>query len=140
MDIGAKTIGLAVSNSDLTLSLPLKTIVRKKYTEDIHRLIPILREYEISAYVLGWPLHMDGRRSAGCDRIQSFADEMLKSEVVFGKNPPILLWDERLSTASVQEMVDKPVDKMKASGELDALAAQVILQGALDALRRCRNA
>ncbi len=134
MDIGQKTIGLAVSDVMHSMSLPLMTIHRTKYTKDIHTLIPILKDYDISGFVIGWPLNMDGSRSAGCDRIQSFADQMLQDTDIFGKNPPILLWDERLSTEAVKEMVDKPVDKMKASGQLDALAAQIILQGALEAL------
>ena len=134
MDLGQKTIGLAVSDSIHTLSLPLTTIKREKYTKDIHRLIPIIKEYEITDYVLGWPINMDGSKSAGCDRVESFADQMLQDKDVFGFEPLILLWDERLSTEAVKETVDKPVDKMKKSGELDALAAQIILQGALDAM------
>ena len=136
MDIGKKTIGLAVSDSIHSMSLPLKTIHRKKYTEDIHKLFPIIQEYEITAYILGWPLNMDGSRSNGCDRTESFADEMLKTPEIFGENAQILLWDERLSTEAVKEIVDKPVDKMKTSGELDSLAAHTILQSALEAFTR----
>lgn len=134
LDIGQKTIGLAVSNSMHTLAVPLKTVKRTKYTKDIQSLIPVIREYDITAYVIGWPLHMDGSKSQGCDRAQSFADQMSQDSDIFGKNPNILLWDERLSTEAVKELVDKPVDKIKKSGELDALAAQIILQGVLDSL------
>ena len=134
LDIGQKTIGLAVSDSMHNMAVPLKTIKRAKYTKDIQHFIPIIKEYDITDYVLGWPLNMDGSRSQGCDRIQSFADQMSQDIDIFGKSPNILLWDERLSTEAVKGLVDKSMDKMKASGELDALAAQIILQGALDAL------
>ena len=134
MDIGQKTIGLAVSGSAYKMALPLKTIRRKKFSEDIGLLSEIIREYEIGTYVLGWPLNMDGSRSAGCDRVQSFADEMQNHPYIFGAEAQILLWDERLSTEAVRQMVDKPVHKMKKAGELDALAALVILEGVLKRL------
>ncbi len=139
IDIGKKTIGLAVSDSMHRMSLPLKTIKRTKYTEDIHKLFHIIQEYDIQSYILGWPLNMDGSRSGGCDRTESFTDEMCKYPDIFGDNPQILLWDERLSTEAVKEMVDKPVNKMKESGELDSLAAHIILQSALEMLFYRKN-
>jgi putative Holliday junction resolvase len=139
MDLGQKTIGLAVSDSMHSLALPLFTIKRKKYTEDINKLIPILKEYDVTDYVLGWPLNMDGSRSAGCDRVQSFADEMQKSTHIFGTEAQILLWDERLSTDAVEKTVNKSVEKMKQSGELDALAAQIILDGMLRRISLGKN-
>ncbi len=120
------------------LCTPLLCRLEQSKGQNIQKIsrsfIPIIKDYDITDYVLGWPINMDSSRSPGCDRVQSFADQMLQDTDIFGISPNILLWDERLSTEAVKEMVDKSVNKMKESGELDALAAQVILQGVLDAL------
>lgn len=137
MDLGTKTIGLALSSPDHMLSMPYQTMRRIKFSVDADHLSKLKREYDIKGYVLGWPLNMDDSEGPACDRVRSFADEMTQYPGIFGENPWILLWDERLSTAAVRALVDKPVDKkMKDRGEVDALAAHIILQGALDHLAR----
>ncbi len=140
LDIGKKTIGLAVSDSALSIATPLETIKRTKFTADIQALKNVITDYEIGGYVLGWPVNMDGSEGPSCDRVRAFADEMTKHPDVFGDDPWIALWDERLSTVSVEEFVDEVVEKRatrrgaKDSGLIDKLAAQVILQGAVDYL------
>lgn len=137
-DLGSKTIGMAVSDEMNSFALPLGTIQRRKLSADLLKIRDVSKEYEVSGYVFGWPLHTDGSVSPGCDRVMSFIDEMYQAPDLFGEAPWILLWDERFSTAAVEEIVDKSVDmkKRKQKGHIDALAAQLILKGALSALQR----
>lgn len=136
MDVGARTIGLAVTDSGLLLATPLETLRRTKFTQDLPVLKKAIDDYEIGGYVLGWPVNMDGSEGPACDRVRAFADEMTKHPAIFGADPWIALWDERLSTASVENFVDEFVEKRqtrrraKDSGLIDKLAAQMILQGA----------
>lgn len=149
LDIGSKTIGVAISDSAQMLASPLQTVKRTKFSKDMAALAEVLKEYEIGGYIIGYPVNMDGTIGAQCDRIMSFADEMRSfpqfAGIEQGKKPWISLWDERLSTEFVNESVDKYVDKRKTkiqakdSGLIDKLAAQLILQGALDFLARHRN-
>lgn len=134
MDLGTKTIGLALSDAGQTIATPFKTIQRTKFTKDIEELRPIISDYEIGGYVLGLPLNMDGSEGARCQAVRHFADEMVKYPQIFGTDLWISLWDERLSTASVEDFLVETVDmsRTKRKQVVDKLAAQVILQGALD--------
>lgn len=138
LDIGKKTLGVAVSDNGLRLATPLCTVKRTKFTKDIAALKTIIDEYEIGGFVLGFPVNMDGSAGPSCERIRAFAQEMANHPDIFGPDPWIAFWDERLSTVSVEEFVDEFVEKRqtrvqaKDSGLIDKLAAQVILQGALD--------
>jgi len=138
LDLGKKTIGVAVSDAMQTLATPLTTINRTKFTKDILALSKIIKEHEIGGYILGWPLNMDGSEGARCDAVRSFADEMKQHPDIFGKNPKIAFYDERLSTQEVDNFLDNRVDMKRSSkkgakddGLKDALAAQVILNGAI---------
>lgn len=138
MDIGTKTIGLAVSDSGHNIATPLKTIQRTKFTKDVEEFKLVIADYEIGGYVLGLPLNMDGTEGPRCDAVRSFADEMQKYPQIFGTSPWIALWDERLSTASVEDFLVETVDmsRTKRKQVVDKLAAQVILQTALDFMAR----
>jgi len=138
MDIGTKTIGLALSDSAHSIATPLMTIHRTKFTQDIEQLKPLIREYEIGGYVLGFPLNMDGSQGPRCESVRHFAQEMEKYPQHFGTSPWIALWDERLSTASVEDFLVETVDmsRTKRKQVIDKLAAQLILQGALDFMAR----
>ena len=103
----------------------------------------IVQEFDVKAYVFGWPVNMDGSEGARCDATRSFAHEMKQVSDLFGQDPWIGFWDERLSTQAVDGFVDERVDmpKMakkgaKESGLTDKLAALHILQGFLDSLGR----
>ena len=135
VDLGKKTIGLAVCDAQQSLATPLETIARKKFADDLKRLLQLVDEYNVEGLVFGYPLHMNGEKSAGCDRVESFVDELLRTS---DRNFWVGFQDERLSTVSVEESVDEFVDKRKAkdSGLTDKLAAQSILQSALDYLAR----
>lgn len=143
LDLGTKTIGVAVSDTGQSLATPVTTIKRSKFSKDIEALAPIIKEFEIGGYIIGYPLNMDGSEGSRCDATRSFADEMTKHPEIFGRShnggPFIALQDERLSTQAVDNFVESRVDikkkskrGAKESGLTDMLAAQGILQGALD--------
>lgn len=138
VDLGTKTIGLALSDSGQGVATPLKTIHRKKFADDMRAFGQIAQEYEVGGYVFGWPLNMDGSLSGSCDRVRSFIDEMKNYPQALGIDPGIDLWialfDERLSTSAVQNFLVEDVDmsRTKRAQVVDKLAAQLILQGALD--------
>lgn len=138
LDIGKKTIGVAVSDPGQSLATPLETVRRRKFADDMAALGKIVMDYDIGGFVIGWPVNMDGSAGPRCDAVRSFADEMKNYPQAVGKNPWIALWDERLSTRTVEDFVGKHVDinKAKRDGTIDRLAAQVILQGALDYMGR----
>lgn len=136
LDVGKKTIGLALANPDQTLATPLETIKRIKFSKDMDALKTVITEHEVGGFVIGYPVNMDGSEGPRAQSIRDFAIEMDNS---LG-GAWVALWDERLSTVSVEEAVDNFVEKRKtkieakASGLIDKLAAQTILQGALDFL------
>ena len=142
VDLGTKTIGLAVCDAGQSIATPLKTIGRTKFATDIEALGTVSREYDIGGYVFGWPLNMDGSHSGACDRVRSFVDEMLKYPQVLGIEQGtdvwIALFDERLSTNAVEDFLVKDVDmsRTKRDKVVDKLAARLIHQGALDFLAR----
>ncbi len=140
LDVGKKTIGVALSDSTQSIAFPICTIKRTKFSRDIKALEKIIREYDIGGYVIGLPLHMDNSEGRACQSIRDFGMEFARQLPDDLKNPWIALWDERLSTAHVSDFVDKSVDisrrKAKDRGIIDQLAAQHILQGALDFMGR----
>ena len=138
MDVGSKTIGIALSDSAQKIAIPLMTIERKKFSKDLKKLEEIIHDYHVEGYVIGYPLNMDGSEGPKCQSIRDFAQEFSNqlSDELKTKNFWLAFWDERLSTASVEDFVDKTVDiskrRAKEKGIMDKLAAQHILQGALD--------
>ncbi len=138
LDIGTKTLGVAVSDSMQLIATPVTTLSRVKFTRDILELKKLIREFDVEAYILGWPMNMDGSERQRCDMVRSFADEMKNYPDIFGKSPFVAFWDERLSTATMDNFLDNTVDmrgKKHKKDIIDKLAAQFILQGALDSLR-----
>ena len=135
LDVGKKTIGLALADPMHSIATPLHTINRTKFTKDMIALTDIAKEYEVGGYIIGLPVNMDGSEGRRAQSIKDFAAEMQR---FIGDDPWIAFWDERLSTVSADNIVDNLVEKRKtktnakASGLIDKLAAQTILQGALD--------
>lgn len=140
LDIGTRTIGLAICDPGQSIATPLKLIERTKFTKDIEQLKPVIKDYDIGGYVLGYPYNMDGSEGPRCQAIRHFAQEMENYPQIFGTNPWIALWDERLSTAAVDDFLVETVDmsRTKRKQVVDKLAAQYILQGALDFMSICR--
>ncbi len=136
LDVGKKTIGVALSDSAQSIAFPIATIKRTRFSRDIKSLEEIIREYDVGGYIIGLPLNMDSSEGRACQSIRDFGLEFARQLPNDLKNPWIALWDERLSTACVNNFMDKTVDisrrKAKERGIIDKLAAQHILQGALD--------
>ncbi len=131
-DVGTKTIGLAISDSGLTVASPLETIARTKFTADASAIAGIVDSYKIGGFVLGLPVNMDGSEGPRCQSVRQFARNLLERIDL-----ALTFWDERLSTSAVDRSMLEADLSRKRRGELvDKLAAAFILQGALDYLRR----
>jgi putative Holliday junction resolvase len=132
LDLGSKTIGLALSDLSRTIASPLVTLARKKFTQDAAALFAVIDQHKIGGLVLGLPVSMDGSEGPRCQSTRAFAANLL------GARPlPIALWDERWSTSAVTRVLLDVDASRRRRGELvDKLAAAYILQGALDALKR----
>tara|TARA_Y100000815_G_scaffold143670_1_gene130005 strand:+ start:553 stop:1017 length:465 start_codon:yes stop_codon:yes gene_type:complete len=131
LDVGRKTIGLAVSDSDMKIATTVGTIRRSKFTKDVKNLDAIITERQVNGLVLGLPISMDGNEGPACQSVRQFAvnlDNLLEIEITF--------WDERLSTSAVERLLIKEADlsRNRRSEIIDKMAAAYILQGALDSL------
>ena len=134
IDFGDKKIGIAVSDGLQSIASPVETLVRgKKFAADADRLNQIIDERSIRAIVLGWPLQMDGTPGPRCQATIAFARNM---RTLAGIDLPILLWDERLTSAMVEKFLinDMDMTRNKRRKVVDQMAAVIILQSALDAL------
>ena len=134
LDLGEKTIGLALSDGSLSVASPLETIRRRKFTQDAEALKAVIAEREVGGLVLGLPVNMDGSEGPRCQSTRQFARNLAQ---VAGIELPYAFWDERLSTAAVERFMIEEADMTRRRrGEVvDKMAAAFILQGALDALR-----
>ena len=130
MDLGEKTIGLALSDVLHSIATPMETIRRGKFAADAETLKGLVTEHKIVALVLGLPFNMDGSEGPRCQSTRAFADNLLG---VFDID--IAFWDERLSTAAVtRTLIDADVSRARRRDLVDKMAAAYILQGALDFL------
>ncbi len=132
LDLGTKTIGVAISDGMRYSATPLETIARSKFTKDAARLVELIAENAAVGIVLGLPLNMDGSEGPRVQSTRAFARNLAPKVTI-----PIVFWDERLSTSAVTRMmIDADVRRDKRAEVVDKLAASYILQGALDRLRR----
>ncbi|WP_284735772.1 Holliday junction resolvase RuvX [Dongia deserti] len=132
LDVGEKTIGLALSDPALSVASPITTIKRTKFTADANALFKLAAERGVGGLVIGLPLNMDGSEGPRCQSVRQFAANLLKL-----KDLPILFWDERLSTMAVERaMIAHDVTRAKRDKVVDQAAAAFILQGVLDSLGR----
>ncbi len=133
LDLGEKTIGLAISDSGLSLASPLETIRRSKFTKDAAALGALIQERNVGALVIGLPVNMDGSEGPRCQSVRTFAENLASIANVM---LPAAFWDERLSTSAVQRfLIDEADMTRQRRGEVvDKMAAAYILQGALDRL------
>jgi len=131
LDVGSKTIGLAVSDSDLNVATAIDTIRRTKFTKDFEQLVAIIEDRNIGGLVIGLPISMDGTEGPACQSIRQFGSNILER-----REMAITFWDERLSTSAVQRFLTDEADmtRKRRSEVVDKLAATYILQGALDSL------
>jgi putative Holliday junction resolvase len=129
LDVGTRTIGLAICDAGWHFAGPCETIRRTKFTRDLEVLTEFVGREHILGLVVGLPLSMDGSDSPRTQSVRAFAKNLAPLEL------PVLLWDERWSTQAVERaMIDADVSRAKRAEKVDALAAAHILQGAIDAL------
>ncbi|MCP3389191.1 Holliday junction resolvase RuvX [Bradyrhizobium sp. CCGB12] len=134
LDLGTKTIGVAVSDPDRRLATGVETIQRKAFKQDAARLLAIAAERKAAGFVLGLPINMDGSEGPRAQSTRAFARNLAGLTAL-----PIGLWDERLSTAAVErELIGMDVSRAKRAEVIDEHAAIFILQGALDRLANLR--
>jgi putative Holliday junction resolvase len=131
LDLGTKTIGVALSDVTRMVATPYETLPKAKFTKDVIALCKIIMGEEVSAIVIGLPHEMDGTLGKRAQSTKAFASN-LSREI----DLPILLWDERLSTVAVERVLINEADltRKKRADVVDRAAASFILQGALDAL------
>ncbi len=131
LDVGAKTVGLAISDPARRVASPLETLPRGKFRDLAAKLLAIADERGVGGLVLGWPVNMDGTEGSRCQATWQFAQNLLAL-----RDLPIALWDERMSTQAVQRMLIDEMDttRQRRAELVDKLAAAYILQGALDYL------
>ncbi len=130
LDVGSKTVGLALSDTNFIIASPLETIRRAGFKKDVAHLQHCIEEHKILALIVGLPLNMDGSEGPRCQSVRQFVENILLVIDI-----PILWWDERLSTAAVtRTMLEAGLSRRRRSQIVDKLAASYILQGAIDAL------
>ena len=135
LDLGEKTIGIAVSDPGLLVATPVLTIRRKKFTLDAQELLRLIAERDVGGLVIGLPLNMDGSEGPRCQSVRQFASNLLKLKEI-----AIAFWDERLSTVAVtRDMIDADLSRAKRAQAVDRAAATFILQGALDFWQQNRD-
>lgn len=136
LDLGDKTIGVAVSDRLLSVATPITTIRRKKFTLDAQALAALLKEREIGGIILGLPRNMDGSEGPRCQSTRAFARNFRQVMEI-----PTAFWDERLSTVAAERaLLEADASRRKRAEVIDHVAASYILQGALDRLRHMRGA
>lgn len=131
LDVGTKTIGVALCDAGWSFATPDKTIIRKKFSRDMAAIGQLAASLAVTGLVIGLPLNMDGSDSPRTQSTRAFARNLAPLAL------PILLWDERWSTAAVERaMIAADVSRAKRAERIDSAAAAFILQGALDAMVR----
>ncbi|MEP3277069.1 MAG: Holliday junction resolvase RuvX [Stappiaceae bacterium] len=130
LDLGSKTIGLAISDLGLSIATPLETIKRKKFTPDAEYLLELCRKHTIGGLVIGLPLNMDGSEGPRAQATRAYVRNLARLSQL-----PVCYWDERLSTVAVtRTLLDADTSRAKRAEVVDKMAASFILQGALDRL------
>jgi len=135
LDLGSKTIGIALSDIGQMIATPLKTLQRSKFTKDAEHLVQLISSEDVCAIVLGMPFNMDGSEGPRAQATRAFARNLDGHT-----NLPIALWDERLSTVAVERtLLEADSSRKRRSEVVDKMAAAYILQGALDRLANLRG-
>jgi putative Holliday junction resolvase len=128
LDLGEKTIGIALSDVMLTVATPLETLARRKFAIDAETLIALIKKHGVGGLVIGLPLNMNGTEGPSAQSARAFARNFDAKHAM-----PMLLWDERLSTAAVtRTLLEADVSRAKRKEVVDKMAAAFILQGALN--------
>ncbi len=135
LDLGTKTIGVAISDQRLNIATPTSTVRRKKFSQDAAELLAIIADRNICGIVLGLPRNMDGSEGPRCQSTRAFARNFERLCPL-----PLTYWDERLSTVAAERaLIEADTSRAKRAELIDHVAAGYILQGALDRLGYLRN-
>ena len=135
LDVGTKTIGLALSDTRRVIASPLETIRRRRFHDDLRRLLALVDAHGVGGLVIGLPLTLAGGEGPRTQSVRQFARNLLAH-----RDLPIVFWDERLSTAAVtREMIAHDMTRRRRAQIVDRVAAAYILQGFLDFLGRLRD-
>lgn len=136
LDLGDKTIGVALSDGVLSVASPFETIRRRKFGLDAARLLEIVADRDVGGIILGLPRNMDGSEGPRCQSTRAFARNLEKFTDL-----PIGFWDERLSTAAAEKaLLEADATRKRRAEVIDNIAASYILQGVLDRLGHMRDA
>ena len=132
LDVGTKTIGIALSDVTRTIASGLVTLTRGKFTADTQRLLALVDEHNVGGLVVGLPVNLDGSEGPRAQATRAFAAKLA------GLTPlPLLLWDERLTTVEAERaLIAADASRRRRAQVIDKVAATLILQGALDRLKR----
>jgi putative Holliday junction resolvase len=132
LDLGEKTIGVAVSDATRTVASPLELIRKTKFTDDANRLFQLMESRGAAGIVVGLPVNMDGTEGPRCQSARAFARNLLRL-----RDAPIAFWDERMSSMAVNRVLigEADVTRARRADVVDKMAAAWILQGALERLR-----
>ncbi len=134
LDLGTKTIGLALSDGLLLTATPLETIKRTRFRKDAEKLLTLAARENVGGFILGYPVNMNGSVGPRAQATRAFARNLEQISDI-----PVVLWDERLSTAGVERtLLEADVSRKRRADVVDKMAAAWILQGALDRLRSLR--
>ncbi len=131
LDLGSKTIGVAISDTSLMIASPLTVVQRVKFTKDAKNLINLIEDNNVGALCVGLPLEMNGNEGRQAQSVRTFVQNF--QEIM---DIPVAFWDERLSTVAVERLMVEKADlsRGKRAKVVDRAAAAYILQGVLDAL------
>ncbi len=135
LDLGTKTIGLAISDSNWSIASAVKTIRRTKFTADVQEMLEFATAEKVQGLVLGLPLNMDGTEGPRVQATRAFARNLSSHTDL-----PLIYWDERLSSYTAEQfMLEADVSRKKRAKSIDHMAASIILQGCIDALAESRD-
>ena len=135
LDLGTKTIGIALSDPRLKIATPFHTIRRTKFGADAEALLALCAKEGVAGLVLGLPVNMNGTEGPRAQATRAFLRNLAPLTDL-----PVVLWDERLSTAAAERaMLEADLSRKKRAEKIDAAAAAFILQGVLDRLERLRT-
>lgn len=130
LDVGSKTIGIAVSDIDRSIATAHKTIERKRFTPDVEKMLAIAAAENAAALVVGLPINLDGSEGPRAQSTRAFVRNLVRLTPL-----PIAFWDERLSTVAAERtLIEADLSRAKRARVIDQAAAAFILQGALDRL------
>jgi putative pre-16S rRNA nuclease len=132
LDVGTKTIGLALSDLTRSIATPYHTVRRTKFTEDAKVIATAIAEHDVGGLVIGLPINLDGTEGPRAQSTRAFARNLAPLVEV-----PLTFWDERLSTQAVERhLIEADASRKRRAEVIDRMAAAYILQGALDRLKR----